>query len=57
MTLAELSWPEASVWITLIAGVSLVVSVLTWSIFRTGQAAIRSEGRARGRAAQPEPQA
>ena len=43
MTLAALTWPAASVYVALIAGVSLVVAVLIWSIFRTGQTAIRSE--------------
>jgi hypothetical protein len=45
MTLAALTWPEASVYIALIIGASLVVAVLIWSIFRTGQTAIRTEGR------------
>jgi len=43
MTIASLSWPAASVYIALIAAVALVVAVLVWSIFRTGQTAIRSE--------------
>ena len=43
MTLAALGWPEAIVWVAVILGVSLVASVLVWSIFRTGQTAIRSE--------------
>ena len=47
MTIAELSWPAASVYIALILAVGLVVAVLIWSIFRTGQTAIRSEGRRR----------
>jgi hypothetical protein len=47
MTIAELTWPQASVYIALIATVGLVVAVLIWSIFRTGQAAIRIEGRHR----------
>ena len=43
MTIAALSWPEATVYATAIASAGLVVAVLIWSIFRTGQAAIRSE--------------
>jgi hypothetical protein len=43
MTIAALSWPEATVYATAIASVGLIVAVLIWSIFRTGQAAIRSE--------------
>jgi hypothetical protein len=38
-----LSWPAASVYIALIAAVGLIVAVLIWSIFRTGQTAIRSD--------------
>jgi hypothetical protein len=49
MTIAALSWPEAFVYATLIATVGLVLAVLIWSIFRTGQTAIRSEGRQRER--------
>jgi hypothetical protein len=45
--IAALTWPAASVYIALILSVAFVVAVLTWSIFRTGQAAIRSEGRER----------
>ena len=45
MTVAALTWPQASVYIALIAAGGLVVSVLIWSIFRTGQTAIRSEVR------------
>jgi hypothetical protein len=47
MAIAELSWPAASVYVALIATVGLVLSVLIWSIFRTGQTAIRSETRHR----------
>jgi hypothetical protein len=43
MTIAALTWPEASVYMTVIAAVGLVVAVLIWSIFRTGQTAITSE--------------
>jgi hypothetical protein len=50
MTIAALSWPAASVYIALIAAVALVVAVVVWSIFRTGQTAIRSEDRMRGAA-------
>jgi hypothetical protein len=45
MTLAALTWPEASIYIALIAGATVVIAVLIWSIFRTGQTAIRSEAR------------
>jgi hypothetical protein len=43
MTIAALTWPVATVYVALIIGVSLVLSVICWSIFRTGQTAIRSE--------------
>jgi Na+(H+)/acetate symporter ActP len=45
MTIATLTWPQASIYIALIAAVALVVSVLIWSIFRTGQTAITSDSR------------
>ena len=45
MTLVALTWPEASVYISSIVGASLVVAVLIWAIFRTGQTAIRTESR------------
>ena len=45
MTIAAFTWPQAAVYIALIAAVALVVSVLIWSIFRTGQTAIRSDSR------------
>jgi uncharacterized membrane-anchored protein YhcB (DUF1043 family) len=45
VTVATLSWPAAAVWIALILALGLVVAVLVWSIFRTGQTAIRSENR------------
>jgi hypothetical protein len=45
MTLAALTWPEASVYVAVIAAGGLVVAVLVWSIFRTGQTAIRSDKR------------
>jgi hypothetical protein len=47
MTTATLSWPEASIYIAVIAAVALVVAVLIWSIFRTGQTAITSDSRKR----------
>jgi hypothetical protein len=56
MTFAALTWPEASVYIALVLGASLAVSVLIWSIFRTGQTAIRNESRHRERV-DGEPQA
>jgi uncharacterized membrane protein len=43
MVIAELSWPEAVVWVSGIAAVALVLAVLIWSIFQTGRTAIRSE--------------
>jgi len=43
--IAALSWPEAVVHVAWISGLALVLSVLTWSIFRTGQTAIRKEFR------------
>jgi hypothetical protein len=43
MTLAGLTWPEALVGATSLATIGLVLSVLIWSIFRTGQTAIRYE--------------
>ena len=43
MLVATLSWPEAAVWMTLIGAVGLVVAVTVWSIFATGQTAIRHE--------------
>jgi hypothetical protein len=43
MILTALSWPDAAVRATLIASIALVLSVLIWSIFRTGQTAIKSE--------------
>ena len=45
MILTALTWPEASVRMTLIAAVAVVLSVLIWSIFRTGQTAIKKEFR------------
>ena len=48
MTIAALSWPAASMYIALIAAVGLVAAVLIWSIFRTGQTAIRRDSRKRG---------
>ena len=47
MTVAALTWPQATVYATSIAALGLVVIVLIWSIFRTGQTAIRSESRQR----------
>ena len=45
MLVAELDWPQATVYVALILGTAVVLSVLIWSIFRTGQTAIRSESR------------
>jgi len=47
MIIAAISWPEAVVEATGIAALALVISVLVWSIFRTGQTAIRHEPRQR----------
>jgi hypothetical protein len=44
MIVAALTWPEAVVRATLVAGIAVVLSILIWSIFRTGQTAIRKEG-------------
>jgi hypothetical protein len=45
MTIAALSWPAAAVYIAAIGAVALVLAVLIWSIFRTGQSAIASDSR------------
>jgi TRAP-type C4-dicarboxylate transport system permease small subunit len=47
MTIAALTWPEAFVYVALIASVALVLAVLVWSMFSTGQTAIESESRHR----------
>jgi cytochrome c-type biogenesis protein CcmH/NrfG len=47
MTLVAQTWPDAAVAVALIVSVGLVLAVLVWSIFRTGQTAIRSHGRER----------
>jgi hypothetical protein len=47
MFVAALTWPTAAVYVTLIAGVSSVLAVTIWSVFRTGQTAIKNEGRQR----------
>lgn len=47
MTVATLTWPQASIYVALIAGAALVIAVLVWSLFRTGQTAIRVESRQR----------
>ena len=47
MLVAELDWPQATVYVALILGSAIVLSVLIWSIFRTGQTAIRSESESR----------
>jgi divalent metal cation (Fe/Co/Zn/Cd) transporter len=43
MSIAALNWPAAAVYIAVIVATGLVVTVLVWSIFRTGQTAIRSD--------------
>ena len=45
MPTAAFTWPEAAVLVAGIAGLAVVLSVLVWSIFSTGQTAIRSERR------------
>ena len=47
MTIAALTWPDAVVHVTWIAALGLVVAVLIWSIFRTGQTSIRGDIRQR----------
>jgi uncharacterized membrane-anchored protein YhcB (DUF1043 family) len=47
MTIAALAWPDAVVHATWIAAGALVVAVLIWSIFRTGQTSIRGDIRQR----------
>jgi hypothetical protein len=47
MTLAALNWPDAVVWSVSIAAAGFVLAVLIWSIFRTGQTAIKNDGRQR----------
>jgi len=44
MIIAALTWPDAVVRVTFIAALGLVLAVLIWSIFRTGQTAIKKEG-------------
>lgn len=48
MTFAALSWPAATVAAVAIAVAGSVLAVLVWSIFRTGQAPIRSESHRSG---------
>jgi hypothetical protein len=43
MTIAALTWPAAVVDVAIIVAAGTVLSVLIWSIFRTGQTAIRKE--------------
>jgi len=57
MILAALSWPDAVVRATLIASSAFVLSVLIWSIFRTGQTAIKGETRDQEPAGSREPTA
>ena len=47
MTIAAVSWPAASIYIALIVSVAIVVAVVIWSLFRTGQTAITSDSRKR----------
>jgi hypothetical protein len=43
MIIAALTWPAAVVHVAWIAALGFVLAVLIWSIFRTGQTAIRKE--------------
>jgi hypothetical protein len=43
MTLIALTWPEAFVAATAVAALGLILTVLVWSIFRTGQTAIKRD--------------
>jgi hypothetical protein len=45
MTIAALTWPQAVVYATAIVTAGFVVATIVWSIFRTGQTAIRNERR------------
>lgn len=47
MAVGALSWPAASIYIAVITAVALVVGVLIWSIFRTGQTAIARDNHRR----------
>jgi hypothetical protein len=42
--LTALTWPEAFVAATAIATLGVFLTVVAWSIFRTGQTAIKKEG-------------
>lgn len=42
--IAATSWPEAAIWIAVIALAGVVLSVMIWQIFATGRGAIASEG-------------
>jgi hypothetical protein len=44
MTIAAATWPDALVQVSWIVTGGVVAAVLVWSIFRTGQTAIRNEG-------------
>jgi hypothetical protein len=43
MTIATLTWPAAVVVATSVAAGGLVLAILIWSIFRTGQTAIKED--------------
>lgn len=45
MSIAALTWPAAVVYVALIVTAGFVLIVTIWSIFRTGQTAIRNEDR------------
>jgi hypothetical protein len=43
MPITALTWPEAFVGAVSVAAIAAVLAVLIWSIFRTGQIAIKKE--------------
>jgi hypothetical protein len=43
MNIAALTWPDAVVRVTWIVAGAVVLAVIIWSIFRTGQTAIENE--------------
>ena len=45
MSIAALTWPAAVVYVALIVTAGFVFAVTIWSIFRTGQTAIKTERR------------
>ncbi len=45
MTIAALTWPEAFVYVALIASVALVLAVVIWSMLSTGQTEVGATSR------------